>query len=203
MIIVGLTGSIGMGKSTTAAMFRAQGIPVYDADAAVHELYAADGAAVSSIGHLVPTAIKEGAVDRGILREAVFEDQSLLKKIEAAVHPLLGQSRERFFAAHQNAPLVLLDIPLLFETGGEAHVDKVVVVSAPFDVQRDRVLARPDMDEERFQAILAKQVPDDEKRRRADFVIETGDGMENADAQVREIVTTLLSEPQTDQRSQT
>lgn len=194
MIILGLTGSIGMGKSTTSKMFAEEGLPVYDADAAVHDLYAKDGAAVEAIAALVPGVVKDGAVDRDVLRKAVFDDDALLAKIEGAVHPLLSQSRKTFFSDNRKAPIVLLDIPLLFETGGDKKMHKVVVVTAPPEVQRERVLARPDMTDERFEAILAKQVPDAEKRERADFVIDTGDGIDAARMAVSVILTMLRKE---------
>ena len=181
MIVVGLTGSIGMGKSTTATMFAEEGVPVYDADAAVHALYAKDGAAVDPIGQLAPEAIVEGAVDRDVLRKAVFEDDTLLQRIELAVHPLLKNSRRDFFTAHLKAPIVVLDIPLLFET-------------APPEVQRERVLARPDMTPERFEAILAKQTPDAEKRERADYVIDTSKGLDAARMSVHVILQMLREE---------
>ncbi len=194
MIVIGLTGSIGMGKSTTAAMFTEEGIPVYDADAAVHALYAKGGAAVEPIGALVPGAIIDGAVDREVLRQAVFQDDTLLLKIEEAVHPLLKNSRRDFFSDNLEASIVLLDIPLLFETGGEKSVHKVVVVTAPPEVQRARVLAREDMTEERFEAILAKQLPDAEKRERADFVIDTSAGPDAARMSVGIVVSMLRKE---------
>jgi len=194
MIVIGLTGSIGMGKSTTAMMFAEEGIPVYDADAAVHALYAKDGAAVGPIGGLVPDAIVDNAVDRDVLRQAVFQDDTLLEKIEAAVHPLLKDSRRDFFSENLKAPIVLLDIPLLFETGGDKSVHKIVVVTAPPEVQRERVLARDDMTEERFEAILAKQMPDAEKRARADFVIDTSQGLDAARMSVGVVVSRLREE---------
>ncbi len=194
MIILGLTGSIGMGKSTTAEMFKERGIPVYDADAAVHNLYAKDGAAVKPISELVKGVVADGAVDRNALRDAVFKDETLLPKIETAVHPLLAQSRKHFFSDNRNAPIVLLDIPLLFETGGNKNVHKIVVVTAPPDVQRERVLSRPDMSEERFHAILAKQMPDKEKRERADFIINTGEGLDAAGVAVDVILKVLRAE---------
>ena len=194
MIVVGLTGSIGMGKSTTATMFAEEGVPVYDADAAVHALYAKGGAAVDPIGQLVPEAIVEGAVDRDVLRKAVFEDDTLLQRIELAVHPLLKNSRRDFFTAHLKAPIVVLDIPLLFETGGDKSVHKIVVVTAPPEVQRERVLARPDMTPERFEAILAKQTPDAEKRERADYVIDTSKGLDAARMSVHVILQMLREE---------
>lgn len=194
MLVIGLTGSIGMGKSTTAQMFADEGIPVYDADAAVHALYAKGGTAIEPIGELVPEAIVDNAVDRDVLRQAVFQDETLLGKIEAAVHPLLQNSRRDFFSKNLKAPIVLLDIPLLFETGGDKSVHKIVVVTAPPEVQRERVLARDDMTEERFEAILAKQLPDAEKRERADFIIDTSDGLDAARMSVGVIVSMLRKE---------
>ncbi len=194
MIIVGLTGSIGMGKSTTAQMFKDRGVPVYDADAAVHALYAKGGAAVEPISKLADAVVIDGAVDRDALRDAVFKDDTLLPKIESMVHPLLSESRKTFFSENRKAPIVLLDIPLLFETGGDKSVHKIVVVTAPPDVQRDRVLARSDMNEERFNAILAKQMPDEDKRERADFVINTNEGLDAAGMAVDVILEVLRAE---------
>ncbi|QUD86656.1 dephospho-CoA kinase [Phenylobacterium montanum] len=195
MIVVGLTGSIGMGKSTTAAMFAEAGAPVYDADAAVHALYAPGGAAVAPIEAAFPGVIKDGAVDRTALGQRVLGDEAAMKRLEAIVHPLVGASRGGFFekARADGAEVVVLDIPLLFETGGERNVDAVVVVSAPADLQRERVLARPGMAPEKLDAILARQKPDAEKRARADFVIETGQGLEAARAQVAEVLAALKS----------
>jgi len=172
-LILGLTGSIGMGKSTTSGFFREAGVPVWDADAAVHDLYAPGGAAVAPIAALHPAAEQNGAIDRAALRDWIAVDPTALKQIEAVVHPLVAQSRAAFLAAHADAPLVVLDVPLLFETGGNVYCDATVVVSAPADVQRARVLARPGMTEAHLQTILSKQVPDAEKRSRADHVIET------------------------------
>lgn len=193
MITAALTGSIGMGKSTTAAMFAAEGVPVYDADAEVHRLYAEGGAAVAPVEAAFPGVTKEGAIDRGALGARVLGEPEALRRLEQIVHPLLGATRAAFFTRAQadGADLVLLDIPLLFETGGETRVDAVVVVSAPADVQRVRVLERPGMTPEKLDAILARQVPDAEKRRRADFVIDTGQGLEAARAQVRETIAKL------------
>ncbi len=190
---LGLTGSVGMGKSTTAGFFAEAGVPVWDADAAVHRLYAAGGAGVPVIAALVPQAIKGNAVDRAILRQAVLDDPGLLPRIETGIHPLVAADRAAFLAAHAGADLVLLDIPLLYETGAEASVDAVAVVSAPRQVQRDRVLARPGMTEAAFAAILARQVPDAEKRRRADFVIDTGQGLEAARAAVLSLIAQIRS----------
>jgi len=193
MIVIGLTGSIGMGKSTTAAMFAAEGAPVYDADAEVHVLQGPGGAAVIPIEAAFPGVVKNGVVDRTALGGRVLGDPAAIKRLEAIVHPLLGAGRAGFFerATASGAPMVVLDIPLLFETGGEKRVDAVVVVSAPADVQRDRVLARPGWDAARLDAVLAKQLPDAEKRARADFVIDTGRGLDVAREQVRRVISTL------------
>jgi dephospho-CoA kinase len=190
---LGLTGSVGMGKSTTAAIFAAAGVPVWDADAAVHRLYAAGGAGVAVIAGLVPAAVRDGAVDRSVLRQAVLDDPGLLARIEAGIHPLVAADRAAFLTEHAAADLVLLDIPLLYETGAEASVDAVAVVSAPPEVQRERVVARPGMTEPAFAAILARQVPDAEKRRRADFVIDTGRGLEAARAAVLSLIAEIRS----------
>ena len=195
MIIVGLTGSIGMGKSTTSAMFQAEGVPVYDADAAVHALYAKGGAAVAPVEAAFPGVVVDGVIDRAKLSTHVVGKPEALKKLEAIVHPLVGESRKVFFqaAAEANAPLVILDIPLLFETGGERNVAAVIVVSAPEAVQRERVMARPDMTAEKLDAILARQLPDGEKRARADIVIDTSQGLESAREQVRAAIAKLLT----------
>ncbi|MFZ5668471.1 MAG: dephospho-CoA kinase [Pseudomonadota bacterium] len=197
MIVVGLTGSIGMGKSTTAAMFAAEGTPVYDADAEVHALYARGGAAVAPIEAAFPGVVVDGAVDRTRLSQRVIGSPEALKRLEAIVHPLVAESRAGFFEAARarGADVVVLDIPLLFETGGEKRVDAVVVVSAPPDIQRRRVLARPGMDEAKLDAILARQMADVEKRARAHFVIDTGQGLDQARAQVRDVLTRLRAGP--------
>ena len=193
MLVLGLTGSIGMGKSTTSAMFQAEGVPVYDSDAAVHALYAAGGAAVAPVEAAFPGVVVDGAIDRAKLSGRVVGDPEALAKLEAIVHPLVGAHRIGFFekARAEGHEIVVLDIPLLFETGGEKKVDKAVVVYAPADVQRARVLARPEMTPEKFEAILARQTPDAEKRARADFVIDTGQGLDHARRQVRDLLTLL------------
>ncbi len=194
MILLGLTGSIGMGKSETARMFQRLGVPVYDSDAAVHSLYAKGGAAVEPIGAAFSDAVIDGAVDRQILGAKVLGNPEALKKLEQIVHPLVGLAQVEFLnrARAQQAPLVVLDIPLLFETGGDKRVDKVLVVSAPPELQRARVLARPGMSVEKFEAILAKQVSDSEKRARADFVIMTDAGLDQAFADVKNLVDRLI-----------
>jgi dephospho-CoA kinase len=195
MKVIGLTGSIGMGKSTTAAMFREAGIPVYDADAAVHDLYDEGGAAVGPVGEAFPGVVRDGRVDREELRKRVLGQPDELKRLNAIVHPLVGQDRVGFFrkAEADGADMVVLDVPLLFETGGHANVDAVVVVSAPPEMQRERVLARPGMTPDRLDATLAQQMADAEKRARAHFVVDTGRGLEAAREQVREIVARLRS----------
>jgi dephospho-CoA kinase len=193
MITIGLTGSIGMGKSTTAAMFADEGAPVYDADAEVHRLQGPGGAAVEAIEAAFPGVVKDGAVDRGALGSRVFGDPEALKRLNGIIYPLLGASRAAFFerAERDGVDAVVLDIPMLFETGGEARMNVVVVVSAPEHVQRKRVLARPGYDAARLDAILARQMHDAEKRARAHFVVDTGQGLEPARAQVREIMARL------------
>lgn len=189
--LLGLTGSIGMGKSTTAAIFAEEGVPVWDADAAVHRLYAPGGAAGPAIARLRPEAIREGGVDRAALKAWISEDPQALSRIEAAVHPLVAADRAAFIreAEAKGAALVVLDIPLLFETGAEAWLDATLVVTAPPEVQRARVLARPGMTEDQFELILARQIPDAEKRARATHVIET-----QTLEQAREAVRNLIRE---------
>lgn len=191
MIVLGLTGSIGMGKSTTAALFVGEGIPVFDSDAAVHRLYRGQAAAL--VEQRFPGTVHDGMVDRAALGRHVLGDAAAMKALEAIVHPLVRAERAAFLAAAQaaNARTVVLDIPLLYETGADTLVDKIVLVSAPEAVQKARVLARAGMTPERFAAILANQMPDAEKRRRADIIIETGDGIESARRQVRSVLERL------------
>ncbi len=191
MIVLGLTGSIGMGKSTTAGMFVDEGVPVHDSDAAVHRLYA--GAAAPLIEARFPGTVSDGVVDRTRLASAVLSDPQAMKALEAIVHPLVRKDADDFVERNraEGRPLVVLDIPLLFETGGMDRVDRIAVVTASAEEQRRRVLSRPGMTEEKFEAILARQVPDAEKRRRADFIIDTGNGMESAREAVRNIIEAL------------
>ncbi len=193
MIVVGLTGSIGMGKSTTLKMFEAEGAPVWDADAAVHALYAPGGAAVAPVEAAFPGVVEGGSIDRKRLAARLSADPGGFARLEAIVHPLVIADREAFLARARaaGAPLAVVDIPLLFETGREDSVDKVVVASAPEDLQRERVLARPGMTSEKFESLLARQTPDAEKRGRADFVVETGRGLDAARDQVRRIMQML------------
>jgi dephospho-CoA kinase len=188
MFILGLTGSIGMGKSATAKMFAEEGVPVHDADAAVHRLY--EGEATPLIEAAFPGTTSGGKVDRTRLGRRVLDDAAAIARLEAIVHPLVAQSRERFIAetGRSGAEVAVLDVPLLFETGGDKRVDAVVVVSAPAEVQRARVFERPGMTDEKFASILTKQMPDAEKRARADFVVDTSKGFDAARAQVREIL---------------
>lgn len=194
MITIGLTGSIGMGKSTVAQMFAAEGVPVFDADAAVHRLQGPGGALVDTIEKAFPGSTGVNGVDRTALGAAVFGDQQALGRLEAIVHPAVARERSAFLAANTAKPLVVFDVPLLFETGGDTGVDKVVVVSASPDVQRERVLARPGQSAERLAAILARQTPDAEKRARADFVIATNVPMDETRAAVRSVIACLLAE---------
>lgn len=193
MLNIGLTGSIGMGKSTTAAMFREAGIPVYDADAVVADLYVKGGTAVAPLEAAFPGVTRDGAVDREALRQRVLGDDAAMARLNAIVHPLVGADRGAFFQRAQaaGADMVVLDIPLLFETGGHANMDAVVVASAPEDQQRARVLARPGWTAERLDDILKRQLHDSEKRSRADFVVETGQGLDHARAQVHQIIAAL------------
>ena len=191
MIVLGLTGSIGMGKSTTAKMFVDEGVPVHDSDAAVHRLYA--GAAAPLIEARFPGTVVDGTVDRERLARAVLGDRQALRDLEAIIHPLVRADADAFLARHRaaGAPLAVLDIPLLFETGGRDRVDQVVVVTAPAGVQRERVLARHGMTEEKFAAIHARQVPDAQKRAEADHIIDTGEGMEAVRGRVKALVAAL------------
>jgi dephospho-CoA kinase len=195
MIVLGLTGSIGMGKSTTTALFAEHGALIWNADDAVHALYARGGAAVEPVGEAFPGVVVDGAVDRGRLAEALGRDETAFRRLETLVHPLVAAGRTADLEAARAAgvKLAVLDIPLLFETGGDRAVDAVVVVSADAAAQRRRVLARPGMTVERFEAILARQIPDGEKRRRADFVIDTGRGLDAARTRVAEIVGIVLA----------
>ncbi len=193
MVILGLTGSIGIGKSTVAAMFADEGVPVFDADAAVHRLQGPGGACVAAIAAAFPGTTGPDGVDRAALGRAVLGDPAALRRLEAIVHPAVAAERATFLAAHAAAPLVVLDVPLLFETGGERYCDRVAVVSAGEDVQRARVLARPGMTPARLDAILARQFPDAEKRARADRVIPTGGSLDETRAAVRAIVAGLVA----------
>ena len=195
MILLGLTGSIGMGKSTTTAMFAELGAVIWNADDAVHAQYAKGGAAVEPIGEAFPGVIVDGAVDRNRLAEALGRDDTAFRRLEAIVHPLVATGRlsELEAARAAGVRLAVLDIPLLFETGGDRAVDAVVVVSADVAIQRRRVLSRPGMTVERFEAILARQMPDAEKRQRADFIVDTGCGLEAARERVGEIVGIVLA----------
>ena len=193
MIVIGLTGSVGMGKSTTAALFADEGVPVFDADAAVHRLYR--GRAVAPVEAAFAGVTRDGAIDREALASRVVHDAAAMKELETIVHPLVREERQAFLdqARRDGARCVVLDIPLLFETGGGSDVDVVVLASAPADVQKARVLARPGMSEAKFEAILAKQMPDAEKRMRSRFIIETGHGLDDARRQVREVIAALPS----------
>jgi dephospho-CoA kinase len=195
MFILGLTGSLGMGKSTTARFFAEAGVPVHDADAEVHRLY--EGAAVPAIEAAFPGTTAGGKVDRNKLAARVLGDEAALKRLEAIVHPLVQEAERRLLAQAQarGEMVAVLDIPLLFETGGDARVDAVVVVSAPSEVQQARVLERPGMTMQKLQALLAKQMPDAEKRRRADFVVDTSRGFPAARAEVRAILDAVATMP--------
>ena len=190
MIIIGLTGSIGMGKSTTAEMFRDEGCPVFDADAVVHALYAKGGKAVPIIRAVFPNAIEDGAVNRSVLGKYMRADPIELKVLESFIHPLVSEVRAEFFEKNKDADIVIMDVPLLFETGLDKAVHHIVVVTAPAEVQRERVLARPGMTPELFESLLVRQTPDSEKRQRAHSLIFTDKGLANA----REQVQTLLRE---------
>ena len=202
MIVLGLTGSIGMGKSTTTAMFAEEGAMVWNADDAVHKLYASGGEAVRPVGQAFPGVVVDGSVDRARLAEALGRDDQAFRRLEAIVHPLVlaGRLEDLAEAERGGVTLAVLDIPLLFETGGDAAVDAVVVVTADTETQASRVLARPGMTRERLDVILARQMPDAEKRRRADFVVDTGEGLDAARARVREIVGMVLTPGWTSRR---
>jgi dephospho-CoA kinase len=191
MMRIALTGSIGMGKSTVARMFEAAGIPVFDADAVVRNLQGPGGALVDEIGKRFPGTVEGGLLDRERLARIVLEDPALLAELEAIVHPAVRDAREAFIDANRDAPALLFEIPLLFETGGDEGFDKVVVVSAPAQAQRARVLERPGMSEAKFRSILSRQLPDEEKRRRADFVVDTGTDLPTTEAQVGAIIACL------------
>ena len=193
MIVIGLTGSIGMGKSTTARLFAEHGARLWCADEAVHRLYAAGGTGAAAIADLAPGAVSNGAVDRTALRAAILADPALLPRIEAAVHPLVRADRAAFLdaARSEGAVVAVCDIPLLLETGDTADFDAIVVCSAPAPVQRDRVLARPGMTETAFEAIIARQMPDADKRARADYIVDTGGGIGLAREQVAGILSDL------------
>ena len=191
MIKIALTGSIGMGKSTVAAMFERAGVPLFDADAVVRSLQGPGGALVGRIGERFPGSVRGGVLDREALAGMVLDDQAQLSDLEAIVHPAVYDARQAFIHQHQNAQALLFDIPLLFETAGEKEFDKVVVVSAPPDIQRARVLRRSGMTEEKLESILERQMPDQEKRARADFVIDTSGDLSTTEAQVRHILACL------------
>lgn len=193
--LLGLTGGIGMGKTTTAGMFAAQGVPVWDADAAVHRLYAPGGAAVPGVGALFPSAVTAAGIDRKLLSQLLAAAPRRLAELEAVVHPLVADDRAAFVAAHADAPVVLLDIPLLFETGAEAQMDGVAVVSAPAEVQRARVLSRPGMTPETLDLILSRQMPDADKRARATWIIPT-DSLQAAQAAVAGILADIAQDAQ-------
>ena len=190
-LLIGLTGSIGMGKSETAKLFARLGIPVYDSDAAVHRLYEAGGAAVAKIDEAFPGTVKDGRVDRAALAKAVGGNEEAFRRLEAIVHPLVAAEQRRFMEGVAGAEMVVQDIPLLFETGGHSRMDAVVVVSAPEELQRRRVLTREGMTPEKLDHILSRQMPDAEKRAKAHFVVETDKGLDHAFEQVKKIVATL------------
>jgi dephospho-CoA kinase len=196
MIILGLTGSIGMGKSTTAKLFAEAGVPVYDADAAVHSLY--EGEAAPSIEAAFPGTTADGKVDRNRLSARVVHDPAAIRQLEQIVHPMLGASRQKFLhdAEQSGAPVAVMDVPLLFETGGEKRVDAVVVVTTSPEIQRQRILARDNMTGDKLDAILARQLPDAEKRKRADFVVDTSHGLDPVRAQIRDILDKAAKMPQ-------
>lgn len=191
MIRIALTGSIGMGKSTVAKMFERAGIPVFDADAVVRKLQGPGGALVAKIGEMFPGCVRCGTLDRECLGQVVLADRDKLAALEALVHPAVREAREQFIAEHSDAAAVVFEIPLLLETGGEKEFDKVVVVSAPPAMQRARVMERAGMNAAKLNSILARQMPDAEKRARADFVVDTGTDLSTTEAQVRDIIACL------------
>ena len=191
MIRIALTGSIGMGKSTVAKMFEAAGIPVFDADAVVRALQGPGGGLVEKIGEVFPGCVRSGTLDRECLATIVLSDREKLATLEGLVHPAVREARERFIAEHPHSPVLVFEIPLLFETGGERDFDKVVVVSAPAEIQRARVLERSGMSPAKLDSILARQTPDDEKRANADFVVDTGADLSTTESQVRDILACL------------
>ncbi len=190
-LLIGITGSIGMGKSTVSQMLRDEGVPVFDADAAVRSLQGPGGALLPAIEAAFPGTTGEDGVDRAALGAQVFADPAALARLEAIVHPAVGAARVQFLADHASAPMLGMDVPLLFETGGDAAMDVVVVVSAPFDVQRERVLHRPGMTAEKFADVLARQLPDAQKRERADHIIDTGGELAQTRAAVRQLLACL------------
>src|SRR5690242_15105873 len=195
MIILGLTGSIGMGKSTTAKLFAEAGVPVYDADAAVHALY--EGEAAPAIEAAFPGTTTNGKVDRNKLSRRVVHDEEAMRRLEEIVHPMLGTSRQKFLqdAERSGAPIAVVDVPLLFETGGEKRVDAVVVVTTTPEIQRERILARPNMTDEKLDAILVRQMPDSEKRKRAHFIVDTSHGLEPVRLRIRDILSEAVKMP--------
>lgn len=195
MIRIALTGSIGMGKSTVAKMFERCGLPVFDADAVVRELQGPGGGLVDKIGEAFPGCVRCGTLDRDCLAQIVLADREKLKVLEAIVHPAVQEARKRFVASHEQAPALVFEIPLLFETGGEKEFDRVIVVSAPPEVQRARALQRQGMSREKLDSILERQMPDEEKRARADFVIDTGSDLSTTESQVRDILACLKIAP--------
>jgi dephospho-CoA kinase len=195
MLILGLTGSIGMGKSTTAKLFAEAGVPVYDADAAVHKIY--EGEAAPAIEAAFPGTTVDGKVDRNKLSARVVHDPAAMRQLEQIVHPMLGASRQKFLddAERSGAPVAVVDVPLLFETGGEKRVDAVVVATTSPELQRERILTRDNMTDEKLDAILARQLPDAEKRKRADFLVDTSHGLEPVRAQIRDILREVAKMP--------
>lgn len=195
MIILGLTGSIGMGKSETTKAFAREGVPTFDSDAEVHRLFIQDADLKEAIRAQFPAAVKNNKIDRGVLGKEVFGSKDKIAKLEAIVHPMVQAAQQKFLKeqASKNSPLVVIDIPLLFETGGDKRVDKTLVVSAPKEVQQERVLAREGMSVERFEKIINQQMPDEEKQKKADYVIKTDSGIEAMQKDVRALIKQLLA----------